>query len=118
VATGPFNIAQCITLDALQALDEPQRLASLLPAEALLPGHASVTLAGDEAGRFLSGMRRRGAWPDAEHVAVFGSAPRALLGTAHIKAGELIPSRLLSPIEIQQTLQAAAPRRTNPEAIA
>ncbi len=118
VATGPFGIEQCITLDALEALDEPQRLAGQQPAEALLPGHVSVALAGEEAGRFLSGMRRRGAWPDAEHVAVFGTAPRALLGTAHIKAGELIPGRLLSPIEIQQTLQAAAPRRTNPEAIA
>jgi tRNA pseudouridine55 synthase len=30
--------------------------------------------------------------------------PEAFLGTAHVKAGELIPGRLLSPIEIQQTL--------------
>jgi tRNA pseudouridine55 synthase len=27
------------------------------------------------------------------------------LGTAHVKAGELIPGRLLSPIEIQQVLE-------------
>ena len=45
-----------------------------------------------------------GAWADAEHVAVFGDQPRALLGTAHVKAGELIPNRLLSPVEIQQFL--------------
>ena len=38
-----------------------------------------------------------------------GSLPRALLGTAHVKAGELIPSRLLSPIEIQQILGVAEP---------
>ena len=32
------------------------------------------------------------------------SEPHALLGTAHVKAGELIPGRLLSPIEIQQII--------------
>jgi tRNA pseudouridine55 synthase len=63
----------------------------------------------EDAGRFLSGLRRRGGWPDAEQIAVFGEAPRALLGTAHVKAGELIPSRLLSPIEIQQILGVAEP---------
>lgn len=118
LATGPFAIDPCITLEALEALDDAGRLGCLQPAEALLPEHVGVTLAGDEAGRFLSGMRRRGNWPDADRVAVFGAAPRALLGTAHIKAGELIPSRLLSPIEIQQTLQAAALCRANPEVIA
>ncbi len=107
IQTGPFAIAQCTTLEAFEALSEADRLSHLLPAEALLPDHTTVTLSGDDAGRFLSGMRRRGAWPDAEHVAVFGDAPRALLGTAHVKAGELIPSRLLSPLEIQHILNAA-----------
>ena len=37
---------------------------------------------------------------------MFGEQPRALLGTAHVKAGELIPGRLLSPIEIQQILES------------
>ena len=31
-------------------------------------------------------MRRRGAWPDADHVRVFGPHPRALLGTAHVRS--------------------------------
>lgn len=106
-ATGPFTADQCITLEQLEALDEPARMALLKPPEALLPDHTAVTLAGEDAGRFLSGMRRRGPWPDAAHVAVFGEQPRALLGTAHVKAGELIPVRLLSPIEIGQILQAA-----------
>ena len=104
VATGPFTESQCITLDALEALTEAERLAALLPPKALLSDHTRVTLAGEDAGRFLSGMRRRGAWADAEHVAVFGDQPHALLGTAHVKAGELIPNRLLSPVEIQQFL--------------
>ena len=107
VATGPFDIGQCVTLDALGAMDEPCRIAQLHPPEVLLPDHAAITLAGEEAGRFLAGMRRRGPWPDADRVAVFGEQPRALLGTAHVKAGELIPNRLLSPLEIQQILHAA-----------
>ena len=40
------------------------------------------------------------------HVRVYGREPQALLGTAHSKAGELIPNRLLSPLEIQQILES------------
>jgi tRNA pseudouridine55 synthase len=105
VATGNFGIAQCVTLPALEAMDDAARLACLLPVESLLPGHETVTLDGDNAARFLTGLRRRGAWHDSEQVAVFGVQPRALLGTAHVKAGELIPGRLLSPPEIQQILE-------------
>ncbi|EGI78009.1 tRNA pseudouridine(55) synthase TruB [Hylemonella gracilis] len=119
VATGPFDQAQCIDLPSLEAMDEPQRQGALRPAEVLLDGHEAVTLDAENAGRFLSGMRRRGPWPDAPRVAVFGpvrdeAAPRALLGTAHVKAGELIPGRLLSPIEIQQILENQAPSEPQP----
>ena len=117
-ATGPFVAAQCTTLPALEALDDHDRLNLLQPAEALLPDHTAVTLAADDAAKFLTGLRRRGDWVDADHVVVFGDAPRALLGSAHIKAGELIPSRLLSPIEIRQLLQAADARLHTQEVIA
>ncbi len=117
-ATGPFVAAQCTTLPALEALDDHERLNLLQPAEALLPDHTAVTLAADDAAKFLTGLRRRGDWVDADRVVVFGDAPRALLGSAHIKAGELIPSRLLSPIEIRQILQAADSRLHTQEVIA
>ena len=108
VATGPFQVEQCVTLESLEAMTEAEREAALLPVEVLLAGHARVTLAAEEAGRFLCGLRRRGDWPDAGRVAVFSSEPPgALLGSAHVKAGELIPGRLLSPIEIQQILHAS-----------
>ena len=107
IATGPFGVAQCVTLEAFAAMSDTEREAALLPPEALLEGHIRVALGPEDAGRFLSGLRRRGAWPDAGRVAVFSSDPPtgALLGTAHVKAGELIPGRLLSPIEIQQILR-------------
>ena len=106
VATGPFQIDQCLPLAALEAMDEAQRQRTLKPVECLLAGHDEVTLDSDNAGRFLSGMRRRGGWHDKERVAVFGDNPHTLLGTAHVKAAELIPGRLLSPIEIQQILES------------
>ncbi len=106
IATGPFDQAQCVTLEGLESMDEAQRPVQLKPVDALLDGHTAVTLDTENAGRFLSGLRRRGSWPDTEQVAVYGSQPHALLGTAHVKAGELIPGRLLSPIEIQQILES------------
>jgi tRNA pseudouridine55 synthase len=107
VQTGPFTASHCITLEQLEALDEEGRLAALHPIDCLLQGHASVTLDADNAGRFLSGLRRRGAWTDAAHVRVYAQADHTLLGTAHIAAGELIPTRLLSPIDIQQILESS-----------
>lgn len=109
VATGPFDVADAITLDSLEALGESERLDALRPVESLLPGHERVMLDAEHAGRFLSGVRRRGDWPNQAHVAVFGPAPAdpqaaVLLGTAHTQGGELIPGRLLSPTDIQQIL--------------
>ncbi len=104
-ATGGIGLAGCVTLARLESMQEAERLACLHPVQSLLADHAAVTLDGDNAGRFLSGVRRRGLWPDADPVAVYGDAPRALLGTGQVRAGELIPGRLLSPIEIQQILE-------------
>ena len=107
-ATAHFRIEQCITLAALEALAEPQRDAALQPLTALLGGLPTITLESEDAGRFLSGQRRRGAWPDADPIAVYGREPDAFLGTARVVAGELIPLRLLSPVEISQMLAARA----------
>jgi tRNA pseudouridine55 synthase len=111
VATGPFEAAQCVSLATLEAESGPDRVAHLLPVDRLLPGHTPVTLDAENAARFLSGVRRRGDWPNQAQVAVFGPVPsdhptaNTLLGSAHTAGGELIPGRLLSPIEIQQILE-------------
>ncbi|MBS7807123.1 tRNA pseudouridine(55) synthase TruB [Variovorax sp. PCZ-1] len=102
--TGGLLVGKALTLAQLEALNDDERLAALQPVDSLLAGHEAVTLDNENAGRFLSGLRRRTALPDNDHVAVYGDKPRALLGSAHIKAGELIPTRLLSPIEVSQTL--------------
>jgi tRNA pseudouridine55 synthase len=106
--SGPFGVADCITLEQLEAMDDNQRQAQLRPVDSLLQGHQPITLEPHDSGRFLSGLRRRGAWPDCEHVSVYGQDPHSLLGTAHVKAGELIPTRLLSPLEIKSLLENPA----------
>ncbi len=100
-ASGPLSIDQALTLDALQALDEPGRDVRLLPPDVLLQHWPQVRLPEDEAGRFLSGLRRRVALDDLPQVRVYGPDARAFLGSAHVTAGELIADRLLNPLEVQ-----------------
>lgn len=109
-SSGPLSLAQAITLPALEALDEPAREALLLPPEALLADRPAVTLDGAEAARFLTGLRRRVTCADHPFVRVHGPEPGAFLGSAHVKAGELIADRLLSPEEVRGLLLQHAPR--------
>jgi tRNA pseudouridine55 synthase len=107
IETGGFEAGSCISLPALEAMSEAEREACLLAPQALVAGYPLVTLDADNAGRFLSGLPRRGAWGEpAALVQVYADSPRAFLGSASIAADELIPQRLLSPIEIQDILAA------------
>jgi len=108
VKSGSFEIDNCISLEALEAFPEAERQKPLHPVDILLDSHQAIILQAEDAGRFLSGLRRRGDWPDHQQVAVYGTSPHALLGTAHVRAGELIPERLLNPQEIQSLLESAA----------
>jgi tRNA pseudouridine55 synthase len=108
-ASGPLRVEQALTLEALAALDEPARDALLRPADALLQSWPEIRLPDDEAGRFLSGLRRRVRLDDMPAVRVYGPQPRAFLGSAHITGGELIADRLLSPVEVQALLAEPSP---------
>ena len=99
--SGPYDVAEAVTIEQLAALDETARAALLRPADTLLADWPELDLPGEEAARFLTGLRRRVAAADAAAVRVYAAAPRAFLGTAHITAGELIADRLLSPLEVQ-----------------
>jgi tRNA pseudouridine55 synthase len=125
--SGPLEVADAIGLEALQALPQAARDARVLPPDVLLQALPAVHLSAEEAARFLTGLRRRVAMPDAPAVRVYGPEPGALpgnagptqvswrphggpcracpdlggfLGSAHVTAGELIPDRLLSPTEV------------------
>ena len=103
-ATGGLGVDDAITIDALAALPETGREQRLLPPDVLLADWPALHLPDDEAGRFLTGLRRRVAEADQSHVRVYGPQARAFLGSAHIQAGELIADRLLSPQEVQALL--------------
>lgn len=105
--TGGLDLAQALTIEQLEAMTEDERVARLLPPDELLADWPSLVLDADEAGRFLSGLRRRVKHADAPQVRVYGPEPGAFLGSAHITAGELIADRLLSPPEVQALLQHA-----------
>ena len=105
--SGPLGLAGAVTLADLEAMDEADRLARLLPADTLLADWPSLALDTAEAGRFLTGLRRRVEHADAPAVKVYGPEPGAFLGSAHIMSGELIADRLLSPLEVQALIPAA-----------
>jgi tRNA pseudouridine55 synthase len=103
-ASGPLRVEDAVTMDALAEMSEAQREALLRPPDCLLADWPQVRLPATEAGRFLTGLRRRVSLADSDEVRVYGPEHAAFLGSAHIKAGELIPSRLLSPTEVQGLL--------------
>jgi tRNA pseudouridine55 synthase len=100
-ASGALTLEHAVTIDALAEMDDEQRNARLLPVDVLLAGWPEVSLPDDDAGRFLTGLRRRVALADAPSVRVYAGTTRAFLGSAHITAGKLIADRLLSPLEVQ-----------------
>ncbi len=122
-SAGPLQLGEAVTIDELQAMTEAEREARLLPPDVLLQAWPEVRLPDDEAGRFLTGLRRRVQLADAPRVRVYrvanadpddgGTAEAAkerardFLGTAHITAGELIADRLLSPLEVQAQISAS-----------
>ena len=110
--SGPLTLAGAVTLEQLADMSEAERDASLHDADHLLADWPVVRLATEDAGRFLSGVRRRLPLPDAPRLRVYGPEPRAFLGSAHALAGELISDRLLSPIEVQGLIGTAHPAPT------
>ncbi|MDH4390967.1 MAG: tRNA pseudouridine(55) synthase TruB [Aquabacterium sp.] len=103
-ASGPLALAGAVTLADLEAMTEPERESLLQPVDTLLADWPMATLDEAEAGRFLTGLRRRLPLPDQPALRVYGPQPGAFLGSAHTLAGELIPDRLLSPAEVQALL--------------
>ena len=102
--SGALTLEGAHTLEQLAAMLEAERDAALMPADALLVDWPVVRLGDEDAGRFLSGLRRRVPLSDAPNVRVYGPDPEAFLGSGHITAGELISTRLLSPVEVQGLL--------------
>jgi len=107
---GPLGLSGAHTIEQLAAMDDAGRDACLQPTDCLLADAPVVRLDDEDAGRFLSGVRRRLTVPDAPLVRVYGPQAAAFLGSGHISAGELISTRLLSPLEVQGLLSSTQAR--------
>lgn len=115
--SGGVTLDGAVTLEALQAMSEAERDQLLEPVDVLLSDWPEITLVESEAARFLTGLRRRVKMADCPQIRVYGPHParpddpesKVLLGSAHIKGGELIVTRLLSPDEVQGLVQQANP---------
>lgn len=105
---GPLDVASAHTLEQLASMSEAERDALLQDPDALLADWPLVRLQAEDAGRFLAGVRRRLPLADAPRVRVYGPEPRAFLGSGHIAGGELISTRLLSPVEVEGLLNATS----------
>ncbi|MBV9890759.1 MAG: tRNA pseudouridine(55) synthase TruB [Rhizobacter sp.] len=99
--SGALDVGHSVRLTDLDAIaDESSRDRLLLSPDVLLSAAPAITLASTDAARFLTGLRRRIDSADAALVRVYGPDPGAFLGSGHVRAGELIASRLLSPDEV------------------
>jgi tRNA pseudouridine55 synthase len=108
-ASGGLSLGAASTLADLENLDAASLDARLLPPDALVADWPRVQLSTEDAGRYLSGVRRRLPLSDTAHVRVYGPEPGAFLGTGHVAGGELIASRLLSPVEVGGLIAARQP---------
>lgn len=95
IAVGPVDVAQAIGLDAFEALDEPGRLARLLPVDFLAGGLAALDLDAGQARAVLLGQRLRLPRPDtAGTVRLYGPG-HDFLGLGDLDAaGALLPRRM------------------------
>jgi tRNA pseudouridine55 synthase len=124
--SGGVSLEGAVTLEALQAMSEAERDQHLMAPDVLLGDCPVAVLSQEDAARFLTGMRRKVGLANAPLVRVYGPLPgatatpasddcRVLLGSAHVQSGELIPTRLLSPLEVQGLVSQQA---TEPVALA
>jgi tRNA pseudouridine55 synthase len=106
--SGDLDVGQAVRLEELEREGEAQRAARLLPPDRLVAGWPAVRLPAAEAARFMQGLRRRIDLPDLAQVRVYGPGEREFLGAGRVLAGDLMPTRLLSPDEVAAPEHAAA----------
>lgn len=93
-ASGGFDIASAVTLEALEAMPGPRRDAALLPARVLVDHLPTLSLSGEAARRFVQGQPVAAAAHPDGIVAVFSG--QALLGVANVADGLAHPQRVVA----------------------
>lgn len=94
--TAGLDLAEAVTLEALEAMDEAGRDACLRPVDAIVAGLPAVALDAGQAARLAQGQRLKLPVPAAAGPVRVVHAGR-FLGTAELEPdGRLVPLRLLS----------------------
>lgn len=91
--TGGFDVADALPLEALEALDLPQRAARLLPVDAALAGVPALAIGSDDARALLQGRRPASAAPSGRYR---GYGPAGFVGLLEATGTELRAIRLPS----------------------
>ena len=92
--SGGFDVANAVTLEALEAMERPLRDARLLPARALVDHLPRLHVSPEAARRFLHGQPIAAQAEPGGIVAVFGG--EALLGVADVTAALARPRRVVA----------------------
>ena len=108
--SGLLDLGAARTIESLEALSPEALDAALLPADALIADWPRLVLDAEDAGRFLTGVRRRLPLADAPNLRVYGPGD-AVLGSGRMSGGELIAGRLLSPAEVGAAFPVRAATR-------
>ena len=102
---GHLVLENTVTLEALIAMEEQQRLTLLAPVDALLSSFPQIVLSDELARRFLQGQRLALAKEDVQlpeqlgRVRVYRESNQQLLGSAQLQEyGILAPERLIATI--------------------
>jgi tRNA pseudouridine55 synthase len=93
-ASGGFDIANSVTLETLEALEQSRRDAALLPARVLVDHLPRIAVSGEAARRFLHGQPVAAGGQNIGPVAVFEAD--ALLGVADVEDGLAHPRRVVA----------------------
>lgn len=116
IGSGHLLVGAALPIERLSELSEPALDELLLPVDVLVADWPKICLGGEDAGRFLAGVRRRLGLDDAARVRVYGPGA-VFLGAGHVAGGELIATRLLSPAEAGAASAAPGPRIEESESL-
>ncbi len=92
-AVGDLQLKNALTIEAFEALTDAQRIAVLMPLDALMQHTPALHLSHADAARFVQGQRLKSELPDVAVARIYWQD--VLIGLAGVEAGTLSPNKVL-----------------------
>jgi tRNA pseudouridine55 synthase len=92
-AVGVLQLKDALTIEEFEALTEAQRIAILMPLDALMQDTPALHLSQNDAARFVQGQRLKSDLADVALVRIYWQD--VLIGLAGVEAGTLSPNKVL-----------------------